>query len=244
MCTRAPRRKTYPLLLIQSLLFGRERLAVKVLLPETDLRECVRDAQKRARASPKPATAPRGGRRSSFAKSRTSGNCHRYGPSAPWTPPPPRTSPYRPTPRTSPYRLRTSRSYSSAARTHRRFSSLQELWLSGKAPELPAASLGRLTGLTCLRFDRNKSEHLPPEIGQLRSLRILSAESNRFEVLPREIGALTRLTQLSLSRNRLRTLPAEFSGLVALRCAWLAHNQLTQLPSLDGLRGLEILDLR
>ena len=122
--------------------------------------------------------------------------------------------------------------------------SLHELWLSGKARELPTASLGRLTALTCLRFDRNKSERLPPEIGRLHSLRILSADSNLFEGLPREIGMLTRLTQLSLSRNKLRTLPAEFSGLVALRCAWLAHNELTRLPSLDGLRGLEILDLR
>ena len=207
----------------------------------------MRDAQKRARASPKPATAPRGGRRSSFAKSANfwklpqdlyvAKRAERAMDTSADEPVPPNSAD-EPVPPADLALLQLGGADASA------LSSLQELWLSGKAPELPAASLGRLTGLTCLRFDRNKSEHLPPEIGQLRSLRILSAESNRFEVLPREIGALTRLTQLSLSRNRLRTLPAEFSGLVALRCAWLAHNQLTQLPSLDGLRGLEILDLR
>ena len=103
--------------------------------------------------------------------------------------------------------------------------------------------IGNLKSLEFLSFNSNKIKKIPPEIGNLISLRGFGVISDSmFESLPPEIGKLSSLEALGIKMcPKFTKLPDEICNLKSLESLDLIENKLTELPkdigNLSSLKG-------
>jgi Leucine-rich repeat (LRR) protein len=104
--------------------------------------------------------------------------------------------------------------------------------------------LGTLVGLTLIRMESNKWNHLPTSIGNLVLMSYLNLHNNLFTSIPDSIIHLTNLRHLAISHNRLTSIPTGIGNLLLLTELAANNNQITGIPdSIGSLRALRRLHI-
>lgn len=128
----------------------------------------------------------------------------------------------------------------------RHSASLYRLDLScNRIVDLDDAGLDHIFGLTILRLQNNRMEHLPWYFPRLRMLKTLTISNNKFSRLPSVICDMFALRDLDISFNMITELPEEIGQLTALEQLVFVGNQVSKLPEqCSQLVNLKVLDCR